>query len=64
MLTYSDKEFCVSIGRHVRQSLLAWWAEGCGATSKPQAHRWLTRLELVMLRALAFIEMSGEKEFT
>ena len=34
MLTDADKKFCVAVGRHVRQSLLAWWAEGCGTTSE------------------------------
>ena len=35
MLTDADKKFCAaSIGQHVRQSLLAWWAEGCGTTSE------------------------------
>lgn len=34
MPTDADKKFCAQIGQHVRQSLLAWWAEGRGTTSK------------------------------
>ena len=37
MLTDADKKFCASIGQHVRQSLLAWWAEGCGTTSEHES---------------------------